>query len=699
MKLLNVQEARCSLSGAELASLGQRLHADGRLEAAASAFQLAVESPVAPLQSWLGLASVRLELGLPRRSLEACNAFLEAAPDAVDGLFATAIALSRIGLYAPACHAYERVLAARPQHFGALLNLPDCLLRAGRAEDALVSARTATEIFPEYPDLWFNLGEIFVTLEQHQEALCAYQRVLTLDPSVRKAEAAIAVEQAAVGDLLGASARLNKLRETAPEVLRSFASPLRTDTLAAYPELEAGRIALIAAYHRYRSCDWRDRNEFAALFERVVRGEGCRPLDNPDLPFLGIALPVSGEVRLRAARQVAERIARSVVRMPLIRSRRRSESPRLRIAYVSGDFRQHPTSYLVHRLFSEHDRRRFEVIAYSTGPEDDSDYRRNIRDNADVFVDVSHYDSRTFAQRVVRDQIDILVDLQGYTLYAKSEVFALRPAPVQVTYLAYLMTLGAAWSDYAILDRNVLTPEERPYWKERIAYLPDTLYLCDDESVVEERSSRTALGLPEAVIIYCCLNAPWKISPEDVRLWVRILSAVPGAVLWLYSENSTVSENLCAAIVNAGGDASRLFFAPRVSHKEHLQRFGAADIFLDTRECNAHTTGIEALAAGLPLVTWPGESVVSRVGASLLRAHGVPELVASSADDYVAIAVRLGLDAAFCRHIGDRVRDRSKSRLFSTGKRVREIERAYETMWATYRAGTPPTDFDVPREE
>jgi protein O-GlcNAc transferase len=687
---------RDRLHAAMLASLGERLHAKGRPESAYAAFRAASDLAPDNSQFMMATISVCLELGLPGKALDACNRLLERAEGDADALFATAVVLSRLGLFDPACHGYRRALAVAPTHVGALTNLPDCLLKLGKGDEALAAAEQATTRLTENAVLWFNLGEVLVTLERHGAALHAYERALSLDPSLRKAEVAIAVAHAALGGLAVAGRMFRHLQETDPEALRAFVSPLRTDVFAAYPELEPGRIALIAAYGRYRNCDWGARDDFVALYERVVRGEDCRPLENPDLPFLGIGLPLPGELRLRAAQQVAARIARGVAGLDPVRKRLRAPSDRLRVAYVSGDFRQHPTAYLVHRLFAEHDRKRFEVIAYSTGPQEACEYRDRIRAAADAFIDVSGYDDRTFAQRIARDRIDILVDLQGYTLYAKSAAFAMRPAPVQVAYLAYLATLGAPWIDYAILDRAVLPADERPWWSEKIAYLPATLYLCDDEARPVASASREELGLPADAVIYCSLNASWKITPEDFRCWLRILSAVPAAILWIYAETEACATALRAAAAREGVDPARLFFSGRVGHDAHLARFAAADVFLDTRQCNAHTTAIEALSAGLPVLTWPGDGVVSRVGLSLLRAHGVPELIAESGEEYEAIAIRLGNDADYRQSIRRRVADRSQSRLFATRRRVRELESAYETMWARHLAGLPPQDFDVP---
>lgn len=681
-----------------LAALGQRLHAAGKREDALAAFERASSLCPGRPSYWHAVTAMRLETGRPKAALDACNRALEIDPENVVSLFNAAVVLDAISALEPALHAYEKVLQVFPDHRGALLNRSLCLLGLGRFDDALAAALDAVGRSPDDADLWFNLGDAYTSTDSHREARQSYLKALEKNPSLTKAQVAAAIADAALGNLDAASSALASLHDTAPDALSQFSSPLRTDAFAAYPEIEPGRVALIAAYADYRACDWAKRQSYADLFCRVVDGDGCRPLDNPDLPFLGIGLPISGNYRLRAARQVAARISRAVPNRQLVRPVALPAS-RIRIGYVSGDFRMHPTAYLVTRLFEEHDRSRFEVFAYSTGPADDSEYRRRIRDAADMFVDAAAWEPQVLAQRIARDRIDILVDLQGYTLYAKSAAFAMRPAPLQVTYLAYLSTLGAPWVDYAILDRHVLTSAERAFWTERIAYLPDTLYICDDEQLAAGEGDRfdlrKELGLPVDAFVYCCLNAPWKISPEDFACWSRVLSAVPESVLWLYADTPQSIANLKRQAGVLGIAEERLVFAGKVPHSLHLRRFAAADLFLDTRQCNAHTTAIESLASGLPMISMPGTAVVSRVGAGLLRAHGLVDLVVEDDDAYVDLAVDLARDADTYTRLRRRTSDRSQSRLFASREKVRQIEQAYETMITRHQSGLRPDDFDV----
>lgn len=676
------------------------LHSLGEAEAALAAFEVVADTfgarEPAQLPVWHAIAGLRLQLGLFRGAHAACIEASRCTPNNPDAAFSLGVVLAHLGHRRAAEDAYRQALALAPSHLGAALNLVGLLIADKRPAEALEVAVSAINQHGDVADCWFNHGEALLSCAQTEAARESYARALELQPEMDKAAIAIAFCDAAVGDLTSSTAALAVIAVRSPGALASFGSPFETDRVSSYPELEPGRIALISGYLQYRLCRWPDRDRFISLFSRVLRGDGCKPLDNPDLPFLGIGLPLSSEVRRGIARQVARRLEEEARRhFPPVRPKRAHQG-KIRVGYVSGDFRQHATAYLVSRLPVLHDRDRFEVFLYSTGPDDGSDIRREIMDGADYFCDLQRFDVAASAQRIALDGIDILVDLSGYALFARTAALALKPAPILVNYLAYLQTMGAPWVDYTILDRTVLLPEERDFWDERIAYLPDTLYLCDDRSGARApESTRGVYGLPEESFIFCCLNAPWKIDPETFACWMVILRRRPKSILWLYDDTGLAAINLRGEAMRAGIDPERLIFTGKMSHEDHLLRFAYADLFLDTFGCNAHTTCIEALAAGTPVLTLPGGSVVSRVAASLLRAHGVPELIAPDVETYIERACEISGDPTQLEILRGKVRRRDRSALFCAQQRVREIERAYEAMWARHIAGMPPADFDV----
>jgi predicted O-linked N-acetylglucosamine transferase (SPINDLY family) len=369
----------------------------------------------------------------------------------------------------------------------------------------------------------------------------------------------------------------------------------------------------------------------------------------------------------------------------------------LRIGYVSADFHAHPTMHLMRGLFRLHDRNRFEVWAYSIGADDGSCYRRDVVADAEHFSDIRDESAADTARRIFADGIDILVDLKGFTFEARPEIFALRPAPLNVAWLGYPATTGTGLNDYAIVDRTVAPAAHAARYGEQLAWMPHSYQINDNgQRIAVVPPSRNTLGLPENAFVFACFNHVYKIDETMFDCWMRILGRVAGSVLWLYQSNVLARQNLERAAALRGVDPARLIFAGTLPKPEHLARLARADLFLDTRLINAHTGASDALWAGLPLVTCPQEDFPSRVGASLLHAAGLPQLVCDSLADYEALAVRLaGAPAellALRQHLCD---EHEKLPLFDTPRFVRNLERAYELMWRRYSAGLPAQSFDV----
>jgi predicted O-linked N-acetylglucosamine transferase (SPINDLY family) len=321
--------------------------------------------------------------------------------------------------------------------------------------------------------------------------------------------------------------------------------------------------------------------------------------------------------------------------------------------------------------------------------------RRRLSRAFDRFVDLAGLSHAGAAQAIHADAVDILVDLKGYTQHARTEIMALRPAPVQASYLGYPGTMGAGFIDYLIADRVVIAPGSEEAYSERIVFLPGSYQVNDRKRPLAQTPSRAACGLPEEAVVFCCFNQSYKILPETFATWMRLLRAVPRSVLWLLEANPWAVRNLRREARARGVDPARLIFAPRLPLDRHLARLPLADLVLDTRPYNAHTTASDALWTGVPVVTCPGDTFASRVAASLLVAAGLPELVAATLEDYEALAVRLARApeerAALRRHLTE---SRCSMPLFDTPAFTRHLERAYEEMWRKHLAGTKPRPPD-----
>jgi predicted O-linked N-acetylglucosamine transferase (SPINDLY family) len=370
---------------------------------------------------------------------------------------------------------------------------------------------------------------------------------------------------------------------------------------------------------------------------------------------------------------------------------------KIRVAYLSADFKTHATAFLMAELFERHDRERFEWHAMSFGIDDGSETRARLVAAFDRFHDVRGM-SNAEAARLIRGlEIDIAVDLKGYTQDARPEILAHRPAPVAAAYLGYPGTMGAPFID-AIIGDAIVTPfEHQPHFTEQIVQLPHSYQVNDTRRRIAERApTRVEAGLPDQSFVFCSFNNNWKIAPEVFDVWMRLLLATPGSVLWLLRDNDAAGRNLRAEAARRDVDPARLIFAERLLPEEHLARHRLADLFLDTLPCNAHTTASDALWAGLPVLTCPAGAFAGRVAASLVQAAGLPELIAPDLAAYEALALGLAREPAALAEIKAKLaRNRDACPLFDAARSARHIEAAYTTMWQTWQRGEPPSSFRV----
>lgn len=371
---------------------------------------------------------------------------------------------------------------------------------------------------------------------------------------------------------------------------------------------------------------------------------------------------------------------------------------RIRVGYFSADFHDHATMLLIAGLFRHHDRTRFEITAYSFGPQRDDAMRRALVSSVERFVDVRDLSHDAVVAQAREHCLDIAVDLKGYTQNSRIELFAHRLAPVQINWLGFPGSLGTTFHDYVLGDGLVTPPEAQPHFSERLIRLPGS-YQCNDNArpIADWVPTRTECGLPEDGFVFCCFNNLYKITPDMFAIWVRLLQAVPGAVLWLFHSNADGAANLRAAAKSAGLDPERLVFAEREPNPRHLARLARADLFLDTFPCNAHTTASDALWAGLPLLTLRGKTFASRVAASLLHAIDLPELMMETAADYEALALELAQDPERLAQIRARLAaNRNTTALFDTARFTRNLETGFTIAFERGALGLPPADLDVP---
>ena len=413
-------------------------------------------------------------------------------------------------------------------------------------------------------------------------------------------------------------------------------------------------------------------------------------------PFALLALIDDSEIQRKNTETLVNNKLRKSHTLPKIE--RYPKHKKIRIGYFSADFRIHPVSDLIVELFEIHDRNRFEVYAFSFGPDTKDEMNLRIKEGVDHFHDVltmSHKDTAMLARSL---ELDIAVDLGGYTQHARTEIFALSAAPIQVLYLGYAGTMGTDYMDYLIADCTVIPKDKQHYYSEKIVYMPNTYMVQDSKMKLSERVfTRTDFGLPIDGFVFCCFNNHYKITPSIFIGWMRILSQVDGSVLWLSDTNSTAVNNLKKEVKKHGIDPNRLIFAPRLNLKEdHLSRIQLADLFIDTLPFNAHVTASDALRMGLPVLTCIGSSFASRVAASLLNAVNLPELITTTQEQYESLAIELATKPEKLEIIKNKLaKNLSTAPLYDTPLFTRHLESAYLTMYERYQQGLEPSHIYV----
>ena len=454
-------------------------------------------------------------------------------------------------------------------------------------------------------------------------------------------------------------------------------------------------------HHLQSMCCW---DNLKALSERLVAGvegaaEGGSRFPVSPFSFLALPTPTTTQQQLRCARHWTRCKLKAISQPPRNAPKRdrTSDSTRITVGYLSADFRSHATAWLAAELFEKHDRGRFAIFGYSYGPDDGSPMRRRLVKAFDRFVDVKDASFVEAAERIAADKVDILVDLKGYTQDARTQILALRPAPIQVNYLGYPGTMGAEFMDYILVDDFIVPPDQQPFFTEKLVHLPGCYQVNDSQREISPRiPSRSECGLPEEGFVFCCFNNSYKITPDVFGVWMELLKAVPGSVLWLLEGNHFVAANLYREASIRGVAAERLVFAPPKPLPEHLARHRLADLFLDTITSNAHTTASDALWAGLPVLTLAGRTFASRVAGSLLRTVGLPGLITTSLEDYQAMALRLARDPKQLARLRARLEaNRKTCGLFDGEHFARGLQKAYAAMWEIHASGAQPRAFAV----
>jgi predicted O-linked N-acetylglucosamine transferase (SPINDLY family) len=501
-----------------------------------------------------------------------------------------------------------------------------------------------------------------------EEAIASYEKALSLKPDDASAYNNMGIALQDQGKLEEAIASYEK------------ALSLKPDDVAAQSQ---------KMHQQAHICDWSSlKSDQSLIADLGVKGEVVNP-------FSVLSLEDAPERhRLRSVNYAKEKF-------PFDRIgdfKKSAQIPkRLKIGYFSADFHNHATMYLMAQIFERHDKAQFEIYAYSYGPDKQDEMRKSLIKSVDVFHDVREMSNMQIVELARSEQLDIAIDLKGFTKGTRLAPFAHGLAPVQISYLGYPGTLGADFIDYIVADLIVIPEDNRHHYSEQIIYLPHTYQPTDNKRIISNKMiTREDVGLPTGGFVFSCFNNNYKISPREFDIWMRLVQKVEGSVLWLLKSNKWAEQNLKREAEARGVNADRLIFAEKLPQAEHLARQKLADLFLDTFNCNAHTTTSDALWAGLPVLTKLGNGFAARVAGSLLHAVGLPELITETEEQYEALALELAADPERLAQIKAKLAEnRLTQQLFDSEQYTRHLEAGYKMAFERFLNGQAPEHIYV----
>ncbi len=612
---------------------------------AAGFYESAVKLKPDSLELYNNLGRTYVEIDDKQKAIKCYEKIVQIKPDIVEAFFCLGLFNCEIGNIKKAVEYYEKAIKISPEHPGAYSCLGNIYLLAGNRRKAIEYFEKAINVNPDEASCYGELAGIYFVINQIEKAIECYRKALSIDPK-----------------------KYSYCRGPLLLVLR-------------------------------QNCAWEESQNEAALIDQLAESELQKGKHISMNPFCAIAISDDNRFNFLAAKSWAEAISKSVSDLVSsdtfethISLSSKKKNGKIVLGYLSSDFYNHPTSHLLLNLFNLHDRKKFKVICYSHGIDDQSHYRKKIMEDSDEFVDLRFLGVLESAKRITMDGVDILIDLKGYTMGHRMGICACRPAPVQVSYLGFPGTTGSDFIDYIVTDKIVTPLEYEEFYSEKFIYMPDCYQINDKWQPVSDLiSSREDFGFSQDQFVFCSFNTPYKIEPVMFDSWMRILKRVPESVLWLLKINDKMEENIKNEAEKREVDPKRIIFSEKISKDKHLARLKLSDLALDTRIVNGHTTTSDALWAGIPVITLPGRHFASRVSSSILSAVGLSGLIAKNFDDYEDLAVGLARDLNKMEKIRMKLeKNRLVKPLFDTPMFVKHLEVRYKEIWKIFQKGETP---------
>jgi predicted O-linked N-acetylglucosamine transferase (SPINDLY family) len=566
---------------------------------------------------------------------------------------------------------FSAALSKGGNFFEGLHDLATAQALANQKKEAIENFKKATELNPHSPEVFYNLGKVYDSLKEYKEAIRYYELAIQIWPEF-------------------AQAHFNKATALADLGLNEQAVVEYRHAQRLMPEMELLCGNLIHA--EMKLCNWHGLDTNIQSLMQLTRDTNHLVSE----PFSMISISNLESLNLKLATTFSNiKFPNRAQDKSLFASKPKNK--KIALGYFSANFHNHAVAYLISEIFEKHDRNKFQLIAFSFGPDKNDEMQNRLKGVFDSFIDVKNKSDQEVATLSRELGIDIAIDLMGHTQDGRPGIFALHAAPIQINYLGYPGTLGALYMDYIIADPITIPESNRDFFTEKIIYLPNCYQANDGKRAISDKVfGRSEMGLPETGFVFCCFNQNYKITPSVFDDWMRILSQVEGSVLWLLEDSVTAATNLKQEALARGIEPERLIFAKRMGLPEHLARHHLADLFLDTLPYNAHTTASDALWAGLPVLTCVGETFPGRVAASLLKAIGLPELIAESRKEYMEMAIQLANDPQRLKSIRNRLAEnRLTTPLFDSTLFTKHIEAGYQKVYDRYHDGLSPAHIFV----
>ncbi|CAH9125216.1 unnamed protein product [Cuscuta epithymum] len=663
----------------------------GNLELAIFNYKRAISCDTGFLEAYNNLGNALKDTGRIEEAIRCYRQCLSLQPNHPQALTNLGNIYMEWNMTSAAAQCYKATLNVTTGLSAPFNNLAIIYKQQGNYVDAISCYNEVLRIDPSAADGLVNRGNTYKEIGRVNEAIQDYLRAISIRPSMAEAHANLA---SAYKDSGNVEAAIKSYRQ---------ALLLRPD----FPEATCNLLHTLQC-----ACDWNDREKMFVEVEGILRRQIKMSVLPSVQPFHAIAYPLDPLLALEISRKYAQHCSLIASRyslpsfshpppFPLIKGGGRNS--RLRVGYVSSDFGNHPLSHLMGSVFGMHDRESVEVFCYALSQNDGTEWRLRIQSEVEHFIDVSSMSSEMIARMINEDHIHILINLNGYTKGARNEIFALQPAPIQVSYMGFPGTTGASYIHYIVTDEFVSPTKYSNIYSEKLVHLPHCYFVNDykqkNRDVLDPKFQprRSDYGLPEDKFIFACFNQLYKMDPEIFMTWCNILKHVPNSALWLLRFPAAGEMRLRAYAAAQGVQPDQIIFTDVAMKQEHIRRSSLADLFLDTPLCNGHTTGTDVLWAGLPMVTLPLKKMATRVAGSLCLATGLgDEMIVSSVKEYEEKAISLALNRPKLQDLTSRLKAaRMTCPLFDTARWVKNLERAYLKMWNIYCCGQHPQPFKV----